>query len=289
MTAPPIPPGMIQSPFHVTDNILARTRHAFAYVNQFPVTPGHVLILPKRKIVSLFDLNRDEIVAHMNLARRVVAKLDEYYKPAGYIMGWNDGVAGGQSVAHAHLHILPCYRDDTARPVDGRRGGGLRMRHVRDTLDPFYNKPAGAVESIDFLDVADVVGPVRVLRPRVPIAPGHMIFFHRDMVTRDSRPYHRPKEVVEVFDALHDWRDKQRAHMKNPPDGYNVVWNMGLAAGQIYNANVMEIVSRFTGDTPSPRGGITTFFQNLPAYYDTKNAGTDVPVTQKTKLLFPKV
>lgn len=286
---PLIPTGMIHSPFHVADNVLARTRHAFAYVNQFPVTPGHILILPKKKIVSLFDLNRDEIVAHMNLARRVVAKLEAHYRPAGYIMGWNDGVAGGQSVAHAHMHILPCYKNETVKPFDGRRGGGLRMRHLAGVVDPFYNKPAGAVESPDFLDTVDVMGPVRVVRPRVPIAAGHMVLFHPDMTRRDRRPYNCPRAVVDMFDALHAWRNNQRKHMKNPPDGYNVVWNMGLAAGQIYNANVMEILPRFTGDAVSPRGGITTFFQNLPDYYSAKNAGIDVPVTQKIKLRFDRV
>jgi diadenosine tetraphosphate (Ap4A) HIT family hydrolase len=51
------------------------------------------------------------------LLQRVKALLDIAYQPQGYNVGWNCGQVGGQSVFHAHLHVIPRYQDE---PFAGR-------------------------------------------------------------------------------------------------------------------------------------------------------------------------
>ena len=53
----------------------------------------------------------------------VKEQLDAEFHPDGYNVGFNAGEAGGQTVAHLHLHVIPRYRGDVEDP----RGG---IRHV---------------------------------------------------------------------------------------------------------------------------------------------------------------
>ncbi len=128
-----LPEGMVRSPFkEMPHAFLGQDETSYLWINQFPVTPGHVLVLPRREIASAFELTRDEIVSHMTLAHQVVAALNTHYQPVGYTMGWNVGVAGGQSVAHAHMHIMPHYGDvaEWHEGIGRLPLGDQTMRHV---------------------------------------------------------------------------------------------------------------------------------------------------------------
>jgi histidine triad (HIT) family protein len=77
---------------------------AFEDIN--PVAPVHILLIPKKHIRSLIDLNEDE----SNLAAKlllVASKLGkEYCGNNGFRVVSNIGEDGGQEVKHLHLHII---------------------------------------------------------------------------------------------------------------------------------------------------------------------------------------
>ncbi|MEA3501730.1 MAG: HIT family protein [Actinomycetota bacterium] len=81
-----------------------------------PVTPGHLLVLPRRHLPDLVDLD-DEIAAHMmNVARRMAAGLrasDESVKGINLYLA--DGPDAGQEIAHAHIHVIPRRANDGFR------------------------------------------------------------------------------------------------------------------------------------------------------------------------------
>jgi histidine triad (HIT) family protein len=72
-----------------------------------PQAPVHVLIIPKRKIRTLNDLEPDDagLVGRMVLAAADIAK-SEGIADDGYRLNLNCNAAGGQSVWHIHLHLL---------------------------------------------------------------------------------------------------------------------------------------------------------------------------------------
>jgi len=78
-----------------------------------PVTPGHLLVLPREHRPDLVDLN-DEIAARMmNVARQMAAGLrasDESVKDINLFLA--DGPDAGQEVPHAHIHVVPRYEND---------------------------------------------------------------------------------------------------------------------------------------------------------------------------------
>lgn len=58
----------------------------------------------------------------MRLLRAVKDYLDEEYKPDGYNIGINCGIHAGQTVEHAHIHVIPRYKGDVEKPQGGVRG-----------------------------------------------------------------------------------------------------------------------------------------------------------------------
>jgi len=101
--------------------ILLENEVGIALQDAFPVTEGHTLVIPKRHVASLFNLNADEQAALWQLAAEVRSKLVEEFHPAGFNVGVNDGRAAGQTVMHAHIHVIPRYVGDTAHPKGGIR------------------------------------------------------------------------------------------------------------------------------------------------------------------------
>jgi len=82
---------------------------AFAIYDQFPVSPGHVLVISRRVVPTYFDCTAAEQAAVMELVGTVKRRLDERLdpKPDGYNVGFNAGAAAGQTVPHVHVHVIP--------------------------------------------------------------------------------------------------------------------------------------------------------------------------------------
>ena len=76
------------------------------------VLTGSYVIIPKSRVSSPFELSEKEWNDTRELLLKVKEYVDATYKPDGYNLGWNVGEVAGQSVAHAHLHILPRYSDE---------------------------------------------------------------------------------------------------------------------------------------------------------------------------------
>jgi diadenosine tetraphosphate (Ap4A) HIT family hydrolase len=94
---------------------------AFARFDPFPVSAGHLLIIPFRHVSSYFDLNVDEHADIMRLISEGKRMIDQQRRPDGYNVGVNVGEAAGQSIWHAHVHLIPRYRGDVPKPRGGVR------------------------------------------------------------------------------------------------------------------------------------------------------------------------
>ena len=103
--------------------ILAENELAIGVFDSFPVSPGHALVLPRRHVVTIWDLDDAEYDACFRLARMLRPILEARFSPHGFNVGVNCGETAGQSVWHAHIHVIPRFKGDTPNP----RGG---VRHV---------------------------------------------------------------------------------------------------------------------------------------------------------------
>jgi diadenosine tetraphosphate (Ap4A) HIT family hydrolase len=115
-------------------DLLADSELAVAIKDAFPVNPGHTLIIPRRHVASLFELTAEEQAAVWALLPAVKERLDARHSPAGYNVGVNVGEAAGQTVGHAHVHVIPRYVGDVEDP----RGG---VRWVVPERAKYWNDP----------------------------------------------------------------------------------------------------------------------------------------------------
>jgi diadenosine tetraphosphate (Ap4A) HIT family hydrolase len=110
-------------PFCVLDpaRILAEGELTIIYKDGFPVSPGHTVIIPRRHFATLFEADVAERAALLNALDQAKMILDQQHQPDGYNIGINHGKAGGQSVPHLHIHLIPRYLGDKEDPRGGVR------------------------------------------------------------------------------------------------------------------------------------------------------------------------
>lgn len=103
------------------DRIISENESTVAIRDEYPVSKGHILIIPKRHVESLFDCHPDEKAGFFQALEDAKVALDEEFSPDGYNIGINDGAAAGQTIMHLHIHLIPRYIGDTEDPRGGVR------------------------------------------------------------------------------------------------------------------------------------------------------------------------
>ena len=90
---------------------------AVAFLDIFPVTPGHALVVPKRHCDSYLDCPADDLAAVTAMAQRVArAAVDPDGMAAeGVNLFVSNGAVAFQTVFHLHVHVLPRSRGDAFR------------------------------------------------------------------------------------------------------------------------------------------------------------------------------
>lgn len=113
---------MMDCVFCDNPKIILENELAFARWDEFPVSKGHVLFIPKRHVKDFFETTEKEKIALFELIDEMKKHLDERYSPDGYNIGMNCGKAAGQTVMHLHIHLIPRYIGDIENPKGGVRG-----------------------------------------------------------------------------------------------------------------------------------------------------------------------
>ena len=91
----------------VQSNAFATSSDCLALLNHSPILPGHLLIIPRQHIESLYELSEPQIGDFFSFARAVTEFITTYYDAEAYDWSLQEGEAAGQSVSHLHLHIIP--------------------------------------------------------------------------------------------------------------------------------------------------------------------------------------
>ena len=86
-----------------------------------PVNPGHCLVLPTRHEPDFFELHRRGADRHQELLWELRELLEAEHHTRSFNVGVNAGAAAGQTVDHAHVHLIPRYEGDVPDPRGGVR------------------------------------------------------------------------------------------------------------------------------------------------------------------------
>lgn len=102
--------------------LICETATAVAFLDGYPVSQGHTLIIPKRHVANYFDLTTNEQNALWLMVNRCKKILTKRYNPDGFNIGINVGETAGQTIFHVHIHLIPRYKGDVDNPKGGVRG-----------------------------------------------------------------------------------------------------------------------------------------------------------------------
>lgn len=102
--------------------VLCESETMYLMMDEYPVSKGHMLVIPKRHVKSFFDMLDRELFEMYQLLQWGKNKLRKQYHPSGYNIGINEGKVAGQTIMHLNIHLIPRYEDDVDNPIGGIRG-----------------------------------------------------------------------------------------------------------------------------------------------------------------------
>jgi diadenosine tetraphosphate (Ap4A) HIT family hydrolase len=106
---------------HKNINFITESATAYAMLDGYPLSKGHVLIVPKRHVANYFELPFKEQSACWFMVNKVQEILSKEFQPDGFNVGMNIKRAAGQSMMHTNIHIIPRYQGDAVGTKSGMR------------------------------------------------------------------------------------------------------------------------------------------------------------------------
>ncbi|MBF6332023.1 HIT family protein [Nocardia transvalensis] len=93
--------------------VIARGEWVYAVLNLYPYNPGHMMVVPYRRVANLEDLTAEESAELMAFTQQAIRVMKKVSRPEGFNVGLNlGGVAGGSLADHLHQHIVPRWGGD---------------------------------------------------------------------------------------------------------------------------------------------------------------------------------
>jgi ATP adenylyltransferase len=94
--------------------VVYRGDRAFIVLNLYPYISGHVMVVPYEHVGELDAVTKEVTDEMMDLTKRSQTALRQIYRPDGFNIGMNLGVAAGAGIAdHIHIHVMPRWAGDT--------------------------------------------------------------------------------------------------------------------------------------------------------------------------------
>ena len=102
-------------------HLVAENETAVAFEDAYPLAEGHTLVVPRRHVANPLELDEQEWLDLHSLARAVALQLQSAGVSTAFNIGSNCGDAAGQTIGHAHLHVIPRRGGDHPDPRGGIR------------------------------------------------------------------------------------------------------------------------------------------------------------------------
>jgi ATP adenylyltransferase len=93
--------------------VVARGELVYAVLNLYPYNPGHLMVVPYRRVSELEDLTDQESAELMAFTQKAIRVIKNVSRPHGFNVGLNLGTSAGGSLAeHLHVHVVPRWGGD---------------------------------------------------------------------------------------------------------------------------------------------------------------------------------
>lgn len=102
---------------NISARIISQNDNAVAFLDAFPLSVGHTLLIPKRHYSKIQDMSREYSSALFDMLRVVTAPIEEASGVKASTIAIHNGLEAGQEILHVHIHIIPRISGDGAGPV----------------------------------------------------------------------------------------------------------------------------------------------------------------------------
>jgi ATP adenylyltransferase len=93
--------------------VVARGELVYAVLNLYPYNPGHLMVVPYRRVSELEELTDPESAELMAFTQKAIRVIKNVSRPHGFNVGLNLGTSAGGSLAeHLHVHVVPRWGGD---------------------------------------------------------------------------------------------------------------------------------------------------------------------------------
>lgn len=93
--------------------VVARGELVYAVLNLYPYNPGHLMVVPYRRLSELEELTEAESAELMAFIQKAIRVIKNVSHPHGFNVGLNLGTSAGGSLAeHLHVHVVPRWGGD---------------------------------------------------------------------------------------------------------------------------------------------------------------------------------
>lgn len=95
--------------------IIFETEKSLAFMDAFPLTKGHSLVVTKTHYEKVQDISKEDNADLFETVRRTISKVDKISDST--LLAVHNGKQSGQEVPHVHVHLIPRSSEDSAGPV----------------------------------------------------------------------------------------------------------------------------------------------------------------------------
>ncbi len=96
----------------INSEIIYEDKAILAFLDIFPRSKGHVVVIPKTHFENMIDLPEESVGPVFKAVKTVTKMINEALTPGGFTIGINQGRISGQAVNHLHIHIIPRFVGD---------------------------------------------------------------------------------------------------------------------------------------------------------------------------------
>lgn len=116
--------------------IISETENSIAFMDAFPLTKGHSLVIPKKHYEKIQDIPANENSELFETVRKTITKVDSITNAT--LLAIHNGKESGQEIPHVHIHLIPRSADDGAGPVHSMFSDPPQI--TNDELFKLYDK-----------------------------------------------------------------------------------------------------------------------------------------------------
>ena len=99
----------------IPTRIITETENSIAFLDAFPVSRGHTLVIPKNhyeKVQDMTDIDNNDL---FDTVHKVISKVDKL--TGSTLLAIHNGKDSGQEIPHVYVHLIPRQSSDQVGPV----------------------------------------------------------------------------------------------------------------------------------------------------------------------------